>query len=187
MHLFAEISSEWNAFWLPQIVNFLRKNYNFCQNLIDCPVMLEINRFLLLNYHRHCHCWRKDRPFQKISTCSHDCNLTKRFYLSNHWTTNLIHIRQQLCTQINPEDTFYNCLEFYNDNGDGDNDDDEDDPDAKGKQWHGMDRAISFCTHTMHTDERPDTLMRTMTMIVIFAYVIISSSVCYNVAMLMFV
>ena len=100
-------------------------------------------------------------------------------------------------------------MEFYEDHHKDDDDEDDDDdndldndsdddsyddpldnddnPDDQGKKWHGMDRAISFCTHTMHTDERPDTLMRTMTMIVIFAYVIISSSVCYNVAMLMFV
>ena len=58
-----------------------------------------------------------------------------------------------------------NLLEFHDDDDDddddvddnGDVDDNDDNDDDEGKQWHGMDRAISFCTHTMHTDERPYT------------------------------
>ena len=52
-----------------------------------------------------------------------------------------------------------NQLEFHDDDNDDDDYGDyhEDDPDDEGKQWHGMDRAISFCTHTMHTDESPYT------------------------------
>ena len=50
-------------------------------------------------------------------------------------------------------------LEFHDDDDDDDDDvdDNDDNDDDEGKQWHGMDRAISFCTHTMHTDERPYT------------------------------
>ena len=66
-------------------------------------------------------------------------------------------------TEILPTNQF----EFYEDHDKDDDkdddsddnpddpDDDDDDLDDQGKQWHGMDRAISFCTHTMHTDERP--------------------------------
>ena len=52
-----------------------------------------------------------------------------------------------------------NLLEFHDDDDDenDDVDDNDDNDDDEGKQWHGMDRAISFCTHTMHTDERPYT------------------------------
>ena len=52
-----------------------------------------------------------------------------------------------------------NLLEFHDDDDDNDDDvdDNDDNDDDEGKQWHGMDRAISFCTHTMHTDERPYT------------------------------
>ena len=74
-------------------------------------------------------------------------------------------------TEILPTNQF----EFYEDHDkDDDKDDDSDDNpddldddddylDDQGKQWHGMDRAISFCTHTMHTDERPTIPTWTMT------------------------
>ena len=61
-----------------------------------------------------------------------------------------------LCLSM-PTTLLANLSEFHDDDDDDDDDvdDNDDNDDDEGKQWHGMDRAISFCTHTIHTDERP--------------------------------